>query len=200
MSSRALAQRRHLRSERRSAGNRDRRRNEPSDDGLSRSRFVAAMTRTSAGIGLLPPTRSKVRSCRTRSSATWVSGGSSPTSSRKMVPPSRELEAAEVALHGAGEGAFFVAEQLRGDQRRGNGAAVDRDEGPRGARRAPVNRARDKLLSGAGLAGDQHRRIGARDLLHEREEPAERAEEPTISSNIEVWLISSRRAMFSFWS
>ncbi len=26
------------------------------------------------------------------------------------------------------------------------------------------------------------------------------AEEPTISSNIEVWLTSSRRAMFSFWS
>ena len=37
--------------------------------------------------GLLLPTRSISRSCSTRNSAIWISGGKSPTSSRKIVPP-----------------------------------------------------------------------------------------------------------------
>src|SRR5207253_1310749 len=36
----------------------------------------------------VPPTRKKVRSSSTRSTFTWVAGAISPTSSRKMVPPS----------------------------------------------------------------------------------------------------------------
>ena len=39
-------------------------------------------------IGVVPPTRSKVRSCNTRKSLICMDGGTSPTSSRKMVPPS----------------------------------------------------------------------------------------------------------------
>ena len=38
-------------------------------------------------VGLLPPTRSISRSCSTRNSTTWISGGKSPISSRKIVPP-----------------------------------------------------------------------------------------------------------------
>src|SRR5580704_10392164 len=38
-------------------------------------------------MGRLLPTRSISRSCRTRSSAIWISGGKSPISSRKIVPP-----------------------------------------------------------------------------------------------------------------
>ena len=49
---------------------------------------MAAMTRTSTLIGRAEPTRSNSRSWSTRRSASWVSGGRSPTSSRKMVPPS----------------------------------------------------------------------------------------------------------------
>src|SRR5580704_11008998 len=45
------------------------------------------MTRTSTRIRSRPPTRSNSLSCRTRSNATCVSDDSSPTSSRKMVPP-----------------------------------------------------------------------------------------------------------------
>src|SRR6202022_1359541 len=51
-----------------------------------KSRLVAAMTRTSVGRTRLPPTRSNCRSWSTRSNVIWVSAGSSPTSSRKIVP------------------------------------------------------------------------------------------------------------------
>jgi hypothetical protein len=43
------------------------------------------------------------------------------------------LEAAAALLHGTGEGALLVAEELGGDQRRRNGRAVDADEDLRDA-------------------------------------------------------------------
>ena len=55
-----------------------------------------------------------------------------------------------------GEGAALVAEQLRLEQRVGDGGAVDRDERLLGARRVEVQRARHQLLAGAALAGDEH--------------------------------------------
>ena len=48
---------------------------------------MAAITRTSTFTVWLPPTRSNSRSWSTRRSFTCVSGGSSPTSSKKIVPP-----------------------------------------------------------------------------------------------------------------
>src|SRR5271156_1850267 len=51
-------------------------------------RFVAATTRTFVWMDRVPPTRSNSCSCKTRKRAIWVSVGSSPTSSRKIVPPS----------------------------------------------------------------------------------------------------------------
>ena len=65
----------------------------------------------------------------------------------------------------AGEGAAHVAEQLALQQVLRDGAAVDGDERPLGARRAAVELARDQLLAGAGLAGDEHGDVGRRDLL-----------------------------------
>src|SRR6266581_789264 len=50
------------------------------------------MMRTSTLIVLLLPIGSNSCSCNTRSSFTCVSSGSSPTSSRKMVPPSATLK------------------------------------------------------------------------------------------------------------
>ena len=46
----------------------------------------------------LEPSTSNVRSCSTRSSFTCDGGSSSPISSRKIVPPSRHLEAALAVL------------------------------------------------------------------------------------------------------
>ena len=56
-------------------------------DLAARSRFVAAMTRTSTLIGRLEPMRSNSRSWSTRRSFACVASGISPISSRKSVPP-----------------------------------------------------------------------------------------------------------------
>ena len=47
----------------------------------------------------------------------------------------------------------------------GQRAAVDDDEGPVPARAALVDRPGDELLARAGLAEQQHRRVGGRNLL-----------------------------------
>ena len=67
----------------------------------------------------------------------------------------------------AGERALLVAEQLGLEHLARQGAAVDRHEGPLGARRALVDGARHQLLAGAALAEDQHRRVGRRHPLHD---------------------------------
>jgi hypothetical protein len=71
-------------------------------------------------------------------------------------------------------------QQLRRDRR-----GVERDEGPLRARRFAVQRARDQLLAGAGLAGDQHRQRrlrqaadGAEQLAHRRRLADQSGESP----------------------
>ncbi len=80
----------------------------------------------------------------------------------------RGLEEALAVLGGTGEGALAVAEELGLEQGLGDRTAVDRDEGLRRPRALRVDRARDELLAGAGLAADQHRRHAARDLVDQR--------------------------------
>ena len=81
-----------------------------------------------------------------------------------------QLEAAARSRDRAGEGALLVAEELALEQLARDRGAVDRDERARRARRARlVDGARDQLLAGAGLAGDEHGRVGRRhplDLAH----------------------------------
>ena len=77
------------------------------------------------------------------------------------------LEEALAVLAGAGEGALAVAEELRLEQRLGNRAAVDRDEGLGGTVADLMDRAGHQLLAGAGLAVHQHRRHAARHLGHQ---------------------------------
>ena len=76
-----------------------------------------------------------------------------------------ELEPAELLLDRAGERALLVAEQLALEQRLGQRAAVDLDERAVRALAEPVDRARDQLLAGAALAGDEHGGVARRDLL-----------------------------------
>ena len=94
-----------------------------------------------------------------------MGGVISAISSRKIVPWFGQLEAAGPAFHGAGERALLVTEQLAFEQRFGNRGAVDRDVGRVAARAQPVDRLRDQLLARAGLAADQHGRVGRRRLL-----------------------------------
>ena len=70
----------------------------------------------------------------------------------------------------AGEGALLEAEQLRFEQRVGDGAAVDRHEGLLVPRAPAVDRPGDQFLAGAALAGDQHIAFACRRLLDEPED------------------------------
>jgi hypothetical protein len=79
-------------------------------------------------------------------------------------------EQAQAIGAGVGERAALVAEQLALDQRLGHRGQVDRDERRLGPRRVVVDRARDQLLAGAALAGDQHRRGRAGDPADQSED------------------------------
>jgi hypothetical protein len=91
------------------------------------------------------------------------------------------LEVTRLRTDRSGEAAALVTEQLRFDQRRGNGAAVDRDEGLLAPAAQLVNRFGNELFARAAFAGDQdadcsgcdaddaledvaHRRAGAEEL------------------------------------
>jgi hypothetical protein len=67
-----------------------------------------------------------------------------------------------------------VTEQLGRDQARGNGCAIDAHEWPACASRMTLNRGGDDFLADAGLAAQQHRRVGRRDLLGRTENAAQR--------------------------
>ena len=67
-----------------------------------------------------------------------------------------------------------MAEELRLEERVGDGAAVDDDEGLVPAVALEVNGLRDALLARAALAGDEHGRPRGGDALHHVEHPAHR--------------------------
>ena len=90
-------------------------------------------------------------------------------------PLVRLLEASLPIADRAGERAAHVAEQLRLEQRFRNRAAVERDEAVHAPRAVVMNRARDDLLAGAGLAGDEDRAVGRRDGLEQLKQPRHRA-------------------------
>ena len=69
--------------------------------------------------------------------------------------PRGRLKQAGLGAFGIGEGPGLEAEQLRLQQRLGDGRAVDLEERPRGARAAVVDDAGDQPLAGAGFALEQ---------------------------------------------
>ena len=82
------------------------------------------------------------------------------------------LEHARAGRDRAGERAALVTEQLALDERRRDRAAIEHDERLAAPARARVERARDELLAGAGLAIDDDRRLGRRDACAQREQLA----------------------------
>ena len=140
----------------------------PLGDQLRRSRLVAATTRTSTGMGSLPPTRRIVALLERAQELRLQRRGSSPISSRKQRAAVGRLEQAAPGGDGAGERAALVAEQLGLEQRLGQRRAVDRHEravGARAARRGcaratsslpvPVSPSMSTVASSAGHARDQ---------------------------------------------
>ena len=137
-----------------------------------RSALVAATTRTSTRLGWLAPTGTTCPSSSTRSIFAWRAGGMSPISSRNSVPPSASSNHPLRSVECPGERAARVAEQQRFGQLARNRDTVHGNERRRRARAAAVDRARDQLLAGAALSGDQH--VGAGELM----QPLDLREDP----------------------
>ena len=95
---------------------------------------------------------------------TWVGEVDVADLVEQKRPAVGELEAALLALFGAGEGALLVAEELGFDERVRQRAATDLDERLPRPERVVVDRLRDELLAGARLAADEDRGVGAGDL------------------------------------
>src|SRR5438093_7839561 len=89
-------------------------------------------------------------------------------------PLVRQLEAADLLAHCAGEGPFLVAEQLALQQPGGDGRAVELDEGLPPAGAEVVQGACDELLARARLAKNEDGGAGAGDGVDLLQDPAER--------------------------
>ena len=138
----------------------------------TRSRRVAAMTRTLTGRYEFEPTDLMRCSARARRSLGCTSTGSSPSSSRKMVPPSASTNG-ETRLSTA------PVNEPRSWPKRALSASVagmapqsTTTNGLLRARARLVDGLRDELLAGARLAGDEHREVRRRGLLQALEDAA----------------------------
>ena len=101
----------------RSAGRTDRRGSGPRRTAAGRSRLVAAMTRTSTGIGAPPPTRSNCPLLQHAQAAPAASpAGRSPISSRKIVPSWASSKRPRRCWRAPVKAPLLVPEQLRGDR------------------------------------------------------------------------------------
>src|SRR4029078_5029378 len=64
------------------------------------------------------------------------------------------------------ERSAYVPKELTLKELPGDRRTVDLDQGPTGTRAALVNGSRDQLLAGAGLALQEHVRLGRRNQIH----------------------------------
>ena len=102
----------------------------------------------------------------------------------KQRPPVRELETADLLADGAGKGALLVAEQLALQEPRGDGRAVELDEGALAARAQVVKGTGDEFLARACFATNEHRGAGGGDGLDLLEDPGWASLRPTKSSKL----------------
>ena len=92
---------------------------------------------------------------------------------------SGQLEPAHASIDRPGEGTLDVTEELALHETRRDGAAVHLHERSMLPATLGVDRPRDQLLAGSGLAGDEYRRIGRRhlpDLVQHAQEGAAAAD------------------------
>jgi hypothetical protein len=136
-------------------------------------------------LGGAAPTRSKVRSSSTRRSFTCTLAGSSPTSSRKTVPPSATLDRPFARLSAPVKAALLVAEELALEERLGSVVQSTVTKGPLARGLLRVDGAGEDALARARLAAEEDGGIdsgGARHLLvhrpHRRARPDDVVEHP----------------------
>ena len=126
---------------------------------------VAATIRTSTSISSRPPTRRIFRSCSVRSSLACSSSGSSPSSSRKNVPPSANSTRPIRRLSAPVNAPFSWPKNSLSSKLSGIAPQSTGTNGPGRAAAAAVDAAGDQLLAGAGLAHHQHVDVGVGHLL-----------------------------------
>src|SRR6185503_10049970 len=95
-----------------------------------------------------------------------------------------------------GERAAHVAKQLALEERRRHRGTVDGDERLIAARRQVVQRARDQLLAGTGLAGDEHGRIAVGDAAYELDRLANRGARPGDAVDRHVAIRGGAQALY----
>jgi hypothetical protein len=121
------------------------------------------MKRTSTLRGRSEPRRWISPFCRVRSSLACSGRGSSPTSSRKRVPPSRPPPARRDRAGGTRERAAHMAEELALGQGLRQGGAVHLHQRPPCRDDRRCSRRAKQFLAHAGLAQQQHRQVAGGD-------------------------------------
>src|SRR5215472_4096989 len=89
-----------------------------------------------------------------------------PNLIEKHGTPVRQFEATQALRHRPCKRPSLVSEEFTFEQADRNGGAVELDEGLGGAWAELMNGACDQLFARAGLAGDEHGRLGRRDGLY----------------------------------
>ena len=130
----------------------------------ARSRFVAATTRTSTGIGSLPPTRLDHAFLQHAEQVNLRLGWQLADLVEEDGTAVRQFEAADAAFGRAGEGAGLVAEQFARQHARRQGRTIHLHQQALAARAEHVDGPRHQLLAGARLAEDEDGAVGRRDL------------------------------------
>ena len=147
-------------------------RKRPRATSLSRSRFVAATTRTSTLRVVASRRRARTAAPRgTGGASPAARAAGSPTSSRKTVPPRGGLEASRLVLPGAGERALHVPEELALEEMLGERRAGMVTNGPVAPRAPAVHRRREHVLPGAALAGEEDGHVRGGRLPRRGERP-----------------------------
>jgi hypothetical protein len=93
--------------------------------------------------------------------------GHAPALVEQERAPVRLLEFADATHHGTGKSPSLMAEQLRFEEIFWNRGAVHRHEALLAPAAVPMQIARQHLLAGATLAGDQHAGVRGRDLARD---------------------------------
>ena len=88
-------------------------------------------------------------------------------------PLVRQLETPDFLADGTGEGTLLVAEQFAFQQSRGDGGAVEFDEGTGRSRTQLVHGPSDEFLARARFATDEHRGAGGGDRLDLLQHPTQ---------------------------
>ena len=122
----------------------------------------------------LPPTRSNSRSWIVRRSLIWTSIGRSPISSRNRVPPSASSNRPGRRCSAPVKLPFSWPNSSDSRMPGASAAQLTRTNGLSSRATVDVDRVRDQLLAGAGLAAQEHGRVRRRDLLDLGEHLAQR--------------------------